>query len=176
MITAVLKDLIAKDAKDWANPRRFLTYLNKEMYSFFASANSDHYVTAFYCVFNLQQGSVVYSNAGHPAPIFLGDEGIARLDCSDGLPLGLFLSESYKDAKRTFLIGNQVFMFTDGLFDFKNSRGEFFKEDLLIKELVNNRDIFAYLREAITSSKKTPLNDDINIIKIKRTDTKESGG
>ncbi|NLT95442.1 MAG: SpoIIE family protein phosphatase [Clostridia bacterium] len=176
MITAVLKDLIAKGAKDWANPGKFLTYLNQEIYSFFNSVNSDHFVTAFYSVFNLKKNVIIYANAGHPAPIFSGEKGVFRLECSREFPLGLFDNVNYEEEEQLFSIGNQVFMFTDGLFELKNTQGEYLAEEVLMEEIKNNNDFFAYLRETINSSKGFSLDDDINIIKLKRTEPKESGG
>jgi len=176
MITAVLKDLIAKGAKYWGNPRNFLAYLNEEMYAFFTSANSDHYVTAFYAVFDLTKEQVVYSNAGHPAPVYLGGEGTARLDCNSGFPLGLFAGGYFDNMKKCFLQGDQVFLFTDGIFGLANKEGKFLKDEVLVRELAENKGLFAYLQKNTGTTPGFSGNDDINIIKIHRRKTKESGG
>lgn len=175
MITAVLKDLIAKGARDWSSPSKFLAYLNKEMFSFFTSVNSDHYVTAFYSIFNLERDKIIYSNAGHPAPVYLGGDREARLECSSGFPLGLFRDGNYEEKERVFTVGDQVYMFTDGLFDLRNSGGQYLTEAVSVKELMKKGKFLTYLRENIKYSKRFPLEDDLNIIKIHRT-TKESGG
>jgi phosphoserine phosphatase RsbU/P len=67
-------------------------------------------------------------SAGHPGPQLVGPAGATMLDLPRGLPLGLGLSGSetgYVEATVPWSTGDRLLMYTDGLSEARNSRGEF---------------------------------------------------
>jgi serine phosphatase RsbU (regulator of sigma subunit) len=78
---------------------------------------SDHFMTAYYGVLDLDTGTFLHANAGHPPPRWwraaLGTVE-AVPDCA-GPPLGMGLADSYSQASIRLDRGDVLVFFTDGL-------------------------------------------------------------
>ncbi len=93
---------------------------------------TDHFVTAFYALLDLETGLLRYAAAGHPPALHfrrrLGK--VEELDAA-GPPLGLQAESPFAAAERRLEEGDRVLLYTDGLTGARNYRGEPFGRERL---------------------------------------------
>lgn len=94
----------------------------------------DMFVTLFYGVFDLKARHLIYSNAGHPSPIWVRTKANSLEQLTGGgVILGQFEDFKYKEGEIHF-DGNDAFIFyTDGVTECANVQGEMFGRDRLIQ-------------------------------------------
>jgi hypothetical protein len=84
------------------------------------------FVTAFLAELNVHTGTLRYLNAGHPAPLLLrGGRSITQITGGGRMPLGL--DDVRADVgERTLEPGDRLLLYTDGITEARDSRGEEF--------------------------------------------------
>lgn len=92
------------------------------------------FITAIVCLYNSEDGTLTYANAGHNPP-YLMKPGPVALDGPGGTPLGLFPGEEYENVVVPVQEGDSLFLYTDGVNEAVNKSGEFFGIDRLEKVL-----------------------------------------
>jgi len=119
-------------------PNQMLDYLNRKLSALYTS-QSDTFVTAFYGIYNPADRSLTYSSAGHNPPrLKRCDDGtLALLNGARGLPLGVFPDERYAQQTHHLVPGDQLVLYTDGITEADNGRGELFGVERLDKVLEN---------------------------------------
>jgi len=92
---------------------------------------------AGYLVLDTKRASAIIASAGHPQPLYLSREsGVIELRTEKGLPLGLMDSE-YSEVEVRLEPGDRVLMYTDGILEATNSKGEEFGISRLEQVLQN---------------------------------------
>ncbi len=114
---------------------RFFDILNQQM---FENTPEEKYATCFYALYDSDSHRLVYTNAGHPAPVLFRDGKIIRLDVG-GTPLGLISPMSYREAKISLEPGDTLVAFTDGFTESENSFEDQFGEGRLIETVQRAR-------------------------------------
>ena len=92
----------------------------------YTSANQ--FVTLFLAVLEPATGRLVYCNAGHPAPVWLGraaGEPCRSLPIT-GLPLGVLEDADWQRETIVLRPGDALVLYTDGVTEAANAAGEFF--------------------------------------------------
>lgn len=117
-----------------ARPGEFLAYLNAQLARRYTVATG-HFVTATYAVFDPKRGTVTFSSAGHAAPRgrVNGSAGFTALDQLRRLPLGVTYRSlgPYPEQVVHLKPGDAVALFTDGITEATDWRGEPFGEERL---------------------------------------------
>ena len=86
---------------------------------------STQFVTALYGVLDTQTGEFTYARAGHEPPLLLDSDGvIQRLPFQSGMALGLWENIALDEHSFTMPKGSLLVMYTDGMTDCRNPRGE----------------------------------------------------
>ncbi len=93
------------------------------------------FITLFYCSLDATCGRLVYTNAGHPAPILVRCDGSHIRLQAGGPPLGLFPESGYEQGELQFEPGDRLVLFTDGVTEAHNAVDEEFGEERLISVL-----------------------------------------
>jgi len=94
----------------------------------------ESYVTLFYARFDLKAKTISYVGCGHPPGIlFRGDKGIQELLQGKHMPLGFSHSELYASTTVPLKPGDSVFLYSDGLTEMRNEKGEFFGQENLMQ-------------------------------------------
>jgi sigma-B regulation protein RsbU (phosphoserine phosphatase) len=75
---------------------------------------ADRFVSFVYAVLDRAAGTLVYSNAGHPAPLLMSRGAVRRL-ARGGPVLGLVANARYEEEALTLEAGDRLVMFTDGI-------------------------------------------------------------
>jgi sigma-B regulation protein RsbU (phosphoserine phosphatase) len=104
------------------------------------STSASRYATLFFALYDPQDRSLQYSNAGHCRPIHVGPRDAARLS-QGGLPIGLMPGSLYGEGRRELGVGDLVALFTDGVVETPNAQGEEFGDARLIEVLSRHHDV-----------------------------------
>ena len=75
-------------------------------------------------------GTAEYVNCGHIPPVLVNSASVRRLEGSN-LVVGLVRTAQYKSEACEFVTGDRILIFTDGITEAENSRGEQFGDSVL---------------------------------------------
>ncbi len=84
------------------------------------------FVTLFVGVLDLSDGHLTYCNAGHDAPMLIGD-GVGHLVCDANIPAGVMPEWQYTLQETEIYPGTTIFLYTDGLTEAENRIHEQFR-------------------------------------------------
>lgn len=142
----------------------------------YACSNSQggtRFTTAFLAELDPAIRKLTYINAGHNAPILRRSNGsIERLE-TGGLPLGILLNTKYESATVSLTTNDWLLIFTDGLIEAVNTRGEEFGEARVFEQLHRNANTAPSeaLKQMIFSVDafvgNTPQHDDVTAMLLK---------
>ena len=94
------------------------------------------FATVFFCMLDPEDGSVVYANAGHPAPVVVRAGGtVELLESAGDVVLGLLAGGCYAQFTCGLGPGDTLFMYTDGVTEAMDADGVEFGEDRLLDVL-----------------------------------------
>jgi sigma-B regulation protein RsbU (phosphoserine phosphatase) len=116
---------------------------------------------------------MVFCNAGHNYPYLVKSGELFEVQGTHGPALGISESVIYKTGKLKFEPGNTIVLYTDGIPDAENKRGEFFNKTRLedaLRQNVSNmpNDITRKLYQKIKKySEGEPQSDDLTIMALK---------
>ena len=81
----------------------------------FANIPSNRLITLFYGELDSASGTLLYVNAGHNPPYRLGADGGSERLTATGMALGIVPSGEFEARESRLLLGDRVFLFTDGV-------------------------------------------------------------
>jgi uncharacterized protein (TIGR02246 family) len=125
LLSSSLQAILAVCPKD-AGPAATLTLANQAMLRRPVPAR---YATVFYASIT-SDGRLTYSNAGHLPPLLSGRSGRRSLD-RGGMVVGLFDGASFEEETVQLHDGDQLVVFSDGVTEAVNTKGEEFGEERL---------------------------------------------
>jgi serine phosphatase RsbU (regulator of sigma subunit)/ketosteroid isomerase-like protein len=118
MLQAVSKTL------DTSSPSEVLEQVNETLV---ARIPANMFVTCFYCILDPKSASLSYANAGHDLPYVLrGSGGECEELRARGMPLGLMPGMSYEEKETILDSGEAALLYSDGLVEAHNPKGEMF--------------------------------------------------
>jgi sigma-B regulation protein RsbU (phosphoserine phosphatase) len=125
--------LIIAEADDVTSPGDVLRMANGHITRF---EKSTQFVTALFGILDAETGEFKYARAGHEPPLFLDEKGVVhRLPHNPGMALGLW-EDIVLDENSIFLPrGSCLMMFTDGMTDCRNPKGEPFGLERIMQTL-----------------------------------------
>ena len=123
LLMSATRSLFRKAAEGLRSPSEVLTRLNKSLVK---DLPTGRFVTLVYLVLDTESASASIASAGHPQPLYLSKQsGVIEVRTENGLPLGLMDSE-YSEVELRLRSGDRVLMYTDGILEATNSKGEEF--------------------------------------------------
>ncbi|MCK4815630.1 serine/threonine-protein phosphatase, partial [bacterium] len=156
---------------DMMKPHLFMTALNKELLNDCQSAGM--FITSFYGVIDPKEKVMTYTSAGHDPPILVKSQGeYIHFDVTE-LIIGADKDVEYHEEKVTIVPGDTLILYSDGITEVCDDRGEMFEREGLVqavqqayttsaKEIVNQ--IFRSLRSHVQVGSIT---DDLSIAVFK---------
>ena len=129
LVMAVTRTLFRTISFKEALPERILFGINNAMAS---NNESNMFVTLFLGVLDLPTGRLRYSNAGHNAPMLIG-QTIGLLPCAANVPLGVQTDWKFSQQETTIDLNTCIFLYTDGLTEAENAANEQFMEERMIE-------------------------------------------
>jgi serine phosphatase RsbU (regulator of sigma subunit) len=140
----------------------------------FMKTPPERYVTAFIAALDPGTGRLSYTNAGHNAGLLVrADSRVQRLE-ANGLPLGLFPVVEYELVDVTLEPGDLVLLYTDGITEAANAKGdEFGLERLQAVVQKYAQEPLVALAVAIETAVEvfadgTPFGDDRTLVMLRR--------
>jgi sigma-B regulation protein RsbU (phosphoserine phosphatase) len=130
------------------------------------------YATLFYAVLD-SAGRFDYVNAGHVPALIRRCSG--RVDAleSSNFPVGMFSNAKYTRGTAQIKSGDYLLIYTDGIPEARNKRGQFFKETGGLQQLLQefHGQTVDGLAEAVRSGVQTftegaPKSDDISVVAV----------
>jgi phosphoserine phosphatase RsbU/P len=83
------------------------------------------FVTVLYGILNLQTREFSFARAGHEPPLVVHKDGtVERIPHSPGMALGLWANVTLDERSIQLLPGDTLFLYTDGITDCRNPKGE----------------------------------------------------
>jgi serine phosphatase RsbU (regulator of sigma subunit) len=132
------------------------------------------FVTCFYAILNLDNGSLKYANAGHDLPYLRRRSG----DCEElrarGMPLGLMPGMGYEEKQIILEAGEAALFYSDGLVEAHDAKGEMFgfpRLQALVAEHGKERSLGGFLLEELYSftGEGWEQEDDITLLTLRRS-------
>jgi phosphoserine phosphatase RsbU/P len=145
----------------------------------YASTNSQEgrrFTTAFLAEFDPRSRTLTYINAGHNTPILRRNSGAIERLTNGGLPIGILADAPYESGTVTLQSGDWLVVFTDGVVEALDAKGEEYEEPRLLNVLQNGvavtpaellRRLMADLDVFVGT---TPQHDDITCMLVKVED------
>jgi serine phosphatase RsbU (regulator of sigma subunit) len=122
-ITAMLKSSFDYLVSVDTGPAQVITRLNEE---FSKIIDTDHYVTAFYAIFDFGTMTCRYCNAGHPPQLLAHTDGTFTEMGPDNPIIGMLDSFGYRDECVPFRNGDVLCFYTDGVLEARAADGTLF--------------------------------------------------
>jgi sigma-B regulation protein RsbU (phosphoserine phosphatase) len=123
-VMASLEELIAAGQ----SPRALCARLARTMAP---RLGSDRFVSLVYAILDPAQGTLVYANAGHPAPVLLRPDGAVRRLRRGGPVLGVLAEADYEEGLLALHPGDRLVLVTDGITEASEGNEELGDEGLL---------------------------------------------
>jgi serine phosphatase RsbU (regulator of sigma subunit) len=140
LLMTLSRTLLRTFAVDYPNhPEQLLGKVNQRIIS---DLNAGLFVTLFYGILEPTTGELIYSNAGHPPPLLfhpIANHHVETL-ATTGMPLGITEDSTWTAGKIQIPAGGLLLLYTDGVLDAQNPRGEFFGQEQLLKKVQDQID------------------------------------
>ena len=111
-------------------PERVISAVNRRL---LVDTGVDSFITAFYGVLDLANGTLAYCNAGHNPPYWVQTQAGGEIHplAGTGVPLGIFEDRSWTQETIQLAPGDSLVLYTDGVTDAQSVQAEFFDESRL---------------------------------------------
>ena len=171
LFTMVTQTLLKGAVRNFTSPARCLSEVNELL----AEDNETCvFVTVFYGILDLRDGTFRYCNGGHNPPrLIRGDSRVETLPTTGNVVLGVFPGHDYVDGEVRLTPGDALFLYTDGITEAQNAHNEEFGEERLDEKLsslnqATAREVVNGMVDAVhLFAEDTPQSDDITCIALR---------
>jgi serine phosphatase RsbU (regulator of sigma subunit) len=170
LVMATTRGMLRAVVQSLESPGEVLARVNEALV---ADIPPSTFVTCFYGVLDPKDGHLSYANAGHNLPCRRHD-GQAEELRARGMPLGLMAESSYEEKEIVFEAGEAALLYSDGLVEAHDPKGEMFgfpRLRALIAEHREERALVDSLLEELYSfvGEGWEQEDDITLLTLKRS-------
>lgn len=170
MAQSAFRMLVARES----SPEKIVSQINETL------ARDNEYnifITLFVGVLDLPTGRFRYCNAGHKAPLMVGNMvQISELPCDSNLPVGAMDNWQYTLQEKVIEPYTTIFLYTDGLTEAENSSHEQFGKQRMIDvttdvakgENVSSEDLIGKMDVSVHQFvAETEQSDDLTMLAVK---------
>lgn len=156
------------------SPANHLQLLNEDLQGVLPK---DRFIAACYIFF--MQDTMILSNGGQPYPIRISDDTIEEIKVG-GYPIGQLAEPWYNNEFIQLQANDRILLYSDGLIEAENEKGECFSKERLLRVLSMSRNlpleemIAAVVAACEEHCGKVRLEDDISIIVLEKELLKEN--
>lgn len=135
---------------------------------------TNRFVTLFLAELDSESGMMNFINAGHNPPLIAHADGRVEQLASGGFPLGIMPMAQYDVGQTRLLKGEALVIYSDGVSEANNTKGEEFGVERLEEVVRKNLTASAAgLRDKVESAlsaftQTAPAGDDITLVIVKR--------
>ncbi len=135
----------------------------------------DKFANLFFLIYNRKTGELSFSNAGH-GPLFCYRASMKSCTITklDGVPIGIMEDSEYKQAQVKLHQGDMVVLFTDGVTEMRNEKGDEYGlhrvNQLVVENDFMNAEDFVRLliHDLETFRGNEPPHDDTTVLVLKK--------
>lgn len=176
LITAMCRSVVRANATKTLSPAEVLCRVNQQL---FPDIREDMFISLAYLILKTGTGKIPIARAGHDAPLhYKAETGTAEPVQCPGIAIGIDLGDVFNKAIRNHTIelahGDMLLLYTDGVNEASDVRGEEFGLDRLHSILVSSaprgaEEVVAEIQNAVERfAGNVPQNDDITLIAIEK--------
>lgn len=114
---------------------KIITRLNRVLYR---DIEATQFITLFYGTLDIQDGTFIYTNAGHNPPLLFRNNEIISLETGNTV-LGILPDTNYEEEKIQLIKGDLLLLYTDGITE-TESGGKSFGLEKLLEIVQTNRN------------------------------------
>jgi len=134
------------------------------------------FATIFLGLLHPESGSLLYINAGHEPPLILNAKGVQARLTRSGPVVGVVPNVAFDVCETQLAPGETLFIFSDGVIDAQDERGEFFSREKLLSLLARPPQTAAALLDTIAAMLERHMVganqfDDITMLAMRRKRT-----
>jgi sigma-B regulation protein RsbU (phosphoserine phosphatase) len=175
LLTALIRGVVEEMGSRATDPSHVLGEVNHSLMPIVEQTGQPVFATVFFGVIDTNDRSLVYGNAGHPAPLvrYTHSDDVARLAPSDPEPAaGLLGGFAYTRHECSFAPGDLFFGYTDGVLEASDVDGTMFGEERVRRLIASSRGLSAgdvsdrLLREVQTYSGRSVFEDDVCLVAV----------
>ena len=164
---AIAKGALQSEARDILSAGDVLGRINEVLASDFSA--TDMFATLVFARFLPDGRRMVWSNAGHNAPLLLRGNGDIEMLKPCGPALGIVSGARWRDLDERFAPGDVLLFYTDGLVDARNAAGRSFGIERLIEAVRGSSGNAAAIRENVLEALSrhvaaAPFADDVTLV------------
>ena len=143
------------------------------------ATGGDMFVTVFYGVYDIRDGSFVYANGGHNSPVLVTRDGVERIPLTGGVALAMFDGLTYEEGLVTVPPGCKLFLYTDGVPESANVTEEEYGYERMEEILRQSADrstgdtLVMMLRSIEEFAGEAAQFDDITMVALNRNTAKD---
>ncbi|VAW78021.1 Serine phosphatase RsbU, regulator of sigma subunit [hydrothermal vent metagenome] len=173
MFDAILRTMTRENSTAQDGPAGVFNYTNQYL---FTRVIRGTFITAFVIAYNPDLEMITYACAGHPPPILFksSSQELIELDQSAGIPLAVVKDYVWENATISFRKNDILVMYTDGILEANNSKGEQFGlqrlKNLLIKSVsLSCQEMLSNIESAVDHFQQSKSRkDDQTLLILKR--------
>lgn len=132
MVMVMFKVLLKREIRPGRNLTDVLRRLNKTLLE---QVGGIHFVTVFLATIDPAKGSMEWCSAGHCPQMILKADGSVLELMADGVFVGMFEDFEPESQTTPLGLGDTLLLYTDGITEAENPKGELFGEERLRTEL-----------------------------------------
>jgi serine phosphatase RsbU (regulator of sigma subunit)/anti-sigma regulatory factor (Ser/Thr protein kinase) len=134
MFAAILRSLL-RAVPEWMNqPAALLARVNRLLFEELSGV--DMFITAQLVYVDSRARRITAASAGHcPVLLALDADGNVKTISPEGLPLGILPDTTFSNQTESMPKNCRVLLYTDGLTEARDAKGEFYGQDRLVKWL-----------------------------------------
>ena len=129
--------------------------------------------TYYLCRLQLSTGELIFCNAGHNPPVYIGnDEFMKELSKLHGPPLGTMEGLQYKSGKLKMSPNEQIILFTDGITEALNANNQLYSEsnlsdkDITLKSDSSSHSLEVLFEDVRKFRGQTKQSDDMTALSL----------
>ncbi len=161
LIAAILKLSFVQASSQNSSPYDIAQKINKDLLE---TTTDEQFVSLFIGVIDTTKMELKYIRAGHPEQFLKTNGKIVELG-GDGFLIGITDNLLISEQKISIMPDDIIYLYTDGITEAQNEKGELFGVNRLKAILTNKEDLAAILKEIKFFT--TNFEDDITLVKIK---------
>ncbi len=151
--------------KKSTSPARVVSRMNHRLHRLW-HRGVGWYLTLFYAVFDQETRVLNYANGGHQAGLVVRADGRVESLDAEGLPLGVMEDTEFEERSVQLEVGDRILLFTDGVTEARNCRGELFGVERL-KHLVREPgDLLERVRDDVLRFTGNCYTDDMALLVV----------
>jgi serine phosphatase RsbU (regulator of sigma subunit) len=110
------------------------------------------FATLFFAILDPADGSLLYVNGGHEAPVISGKSGVRARLAPTGPAVGMLPDMVFRVARQAIEPGETLLIYTDGVTDARNAQAVSFAEERLLALLASGAESAAAMVEAVQTA------------------------